>query len=137
MTDAEIELATVRLAGARTTLKQAEDSAKRGDWHICANRLYYACFYGASALFILDGIGTSKHKAVLTFLAKDYVKTGLLHTDHGTLMQNAFTVRCDADYAPEKPIPSDKLVQWLRDADQFLDDIEKLISLRTSRETNN
>jgi len=40
------------------------------------SRSYYAMFYAAKALLLLDGIEVSKHSAVIAAFGREYAKTG-------------------------------------------------------------
>jgi len=55
MTNEELDLVAYRLARAEETLKDAEILAAQKRWGSCVNRLYYACFYAASALLAQKG----------------------------------------------------------------------------------
>ena len=52
---------SLRLDNARQTLEDAKFIANNKLWKAAANRLYYACYYAASALMIRFGNGWKKN----------------------------------------------------------------------------
>ena len=52
-----------------------------GRYNIAANRLYYA----ASALLLSQGIATKSHSGLITQMHKNYIKTGILTVEEGSL----------------------------------------------------
>jgi len=58
------DLVHYRLGRAQETLEDARILARAGRWNARVNRLYYACFYGVSALLVCDGLSSSKHVGV-------------------------------------------------------------------------
>ncbi|MDX1940295.1 MAG: HEPN domain-containing protein [Saprospiraceae bacterium] len=50
------ELAAYRLQRAHEALEEANVMVSIQHWNTAANRLYYACFYAASAYLIYNGL---------------------------------------------------------------------------------
>ena len=73
-----------RLERARQTLGEA-DLLRTGDYfNATVNRLYYACYYAASALLLNRHIEANTHNGVKTQLSMHFVRTGLLDLEHST-----------------------------------------------------
>ena len=53
-----------------------------GQWNSAVNRLYYACFYVASALLLQQKIGAKSHAGVIAKFSENVVRTGKM--DAGT-----------------------------------------------------
>jgi len=58
-------LITLRLQRARETISEAKGNMQLGYWRIAANRLYYACYYAASALLIKNNLTAYTHAGVI------------------------------------------------------------------------
>jgi uncharacterized protein len=87
-----------RLERARHALASAEHLAVAGEWNDCVNRLYYACFYAASALLLARGLTASKHTGVRALFNRYVVRAGLLPIECGDLFNELFDWRQRADY---------------------------------------
>ncbi len=92
------ELVQLEIARASETLVEADAMASIGAWNTCVNRLYYACFYAASALLLRDGHTTAKHTGVRSLLNRAYVRAGVIEADLGDLYNRLFEQRTVADY---------------------------------------
>jgi uncharacterized protein (UPF0332 family) len=91
-------LVKYRIERAYDTLKEADYNAKGGLYNIAMNRLYYACYYAASAALISIGVSTQTHSAVRTMLALHFVKDGKLAKKHLTTLTLLFHNRQSSDY---------------------------------------
>lgn len=96
--DSRRALVRYRIERAKQTLKEAEYMRDGGYYNASINRLYYACYYAASALLISNGIETSSHSGVKTMLSLHFVKPGKLSLEHGATFGNLFDKRHNSDY---------------------------------------
>ena len=82
--DSESRAAIVkyRLERAYETLKEADYNTAGGYYNAAVNRLYYACYYAASALLLNCEIEANTHNGVKTQLSMHFVRTGHLSLDH-------------------------------------------------------
>lgn len=71
------KLIDYRIDRAYETLQEASLLAKEGHYNAAVNRLYYACFYAAQALFVANDISTTTHSGVKTMLGLHFVSRGL------------------------------------------------------------
>lgn len=69
-----------------------------GRYNIAANRLYYALYYAASALLLSKGITSKSHSGLITQMHLNYVKTGILTVEEGSLFKVLFDLRHEGDY---------------------------------------
>lgn len=76
MTEWSKDLVSYRRTRANETMEDARILANAGRWNACVNRLYYACFYGVSALLARHGLSSPKHTGVRSLFNRHYVKTG-------------------------------------------------------------
>ena len=86
-----VEAAQRAISGARYNLD--------GDYFgIAVNRAYYAFFYAASGLLLMQGIERSKHSGVLSEFNRLFVKTRIFPTTDGQIYAEAFERRNVVDY---------------------------------------
>lgn len=127
--DDETRMAMVeyRMERARQTLGEA-DLLRTGDYfNAVVNRLYYACYYAASALLLNHHIEANTHNGVKTQLSMHFVRTGLLDLEHSTTFGVLFDKRHSSDYGDFAYCDA-ALVDVLRPrAEAFIDALEVLI----------
>lgn len=70
---------------AHATLWEVEDMIATEHWNLAVQRMYYACFYMASALLLSAGLKAQTHNGVVGQLGLNYVSKGLLTKDEGRL----------------------------------------------------
>ena len=95
----EIEaVVAYRKEKAYNTLKEAEDMIDTKHWNLAFQRLYYACFYMASALLMSRGINARTHNGVVGQLGQNFVSKGFLTKDEGRLYSRLLQNRITGDY---------------------------------------
>jgi uncharacterized protein (UPF0332 family) len=117
----------IRLANAEQMLVDPADLLGGGSLRSAANRCYYAVFYAASALAMHDNQTSHKHRGVIAYFHKTYVKTGRLPKELGAVFQRAFDNRCEADYDDLIELQQDELADLLKEAGRLVAAIESLI----------
>lgn len=128
MTDEERKaIVAYRMENARRTLNEIADHSEKGYWNTAVNRMYYACFYAASALLVANKIVVKSHEGVRQMLGKHFVLTGELSMETGKFYTLIFNKRSSGDY--EDFINHDrKTVEELYPrALEFIDSIEMLL----------
>ncbi|WP_294614479.1 HEPN domain-containing protein [uncultured Bacteroides sp.] len=128
--DSESRAAIVnyRLERAYETLKEADYNTAGGYFNAAVNRLYYACYYAASALLLGSKIEANTHNGVKTQLSMHFVRTGHLSLDHGATFSLLFEKRQASDYS-DFAYCDLALVNTLRPrAEAFINAMEQLIN---------
>lgn len=74
--ESRAHLVNYRLEKSDIALKEADVLAQHEFFDNAVTRLYYACFYAAFSLLILNFIETGSHRGVKTMLSLHFVKTG-------------------------------------------------------------
>lgn len=92
------DLIKYRLQRASETLEEADYTAKGGYFNAAINRLYYCCYYAATALMLANGLSTGSHRGIKTMLGLHFVKTGKLDPKYGRIYQQLFENRQSGDY---------------------------------------
>ncbi|HHT21770.1 MAG TPA: HEPN domain-containing protein [Bacteroidales bacterium] len=120
-------LIAYRLERARKTLEEADYMRKGNFFNAAINRLYYACYYAATALLVAQNIEANTHSGVKAMLSYHFVRTELLNLEHGAIYSNLFDKRHSSDYDDFSYCDA-TLVDYLRPrAEDFISAIEKLI----------
>lgn len=94
------DLIEYRLEQADQALSDAEFLLEAQRFRAATNRLYYACFYSATAALLTKDLQFSKHSALVTFFDKTFIKTGILALEHSRTLHLAFNERQEDDYKP-------------------------------------
>ncbi len=83
---------------SRRFLRSAEILLLDGDPDGAASRAYYAMFHAAEALLLSKGHEFSKHRAVHSAFARDFVNTGLVPVALHRALLDSYEDRLVADY---------------------------------------
>ena len=116
-----------RLERARETLQEAHLTAGVEHWNACVNRLYYACFYAATALLLRNGLASSKHSGARALLNQHFVKTGIIEERLGAVYNELFDSRNEGDYRDLVRLPADRARPLLAPAEEFVQAVVHLI----------
>ncbi|MDI6884789.1 MAG: HEPN domain-containing protein [archaeon] len=93
---------------AKESLEAAKHLFKNGYTDFSASRSYYTMFYTAEALLLTKNLSFSKHKAVISALGKEFVKTGLIPPSLHRYISDAFDIRQAGDYGPIGSVSDEK-----------------------------
>ena len=121
------DLAAYRIERSKESLEEAEILAATEHWNTVANRLYYACFYIASAYLILNDFEASTHNGIKTGFNKALISSGKLDKPFGQLYNNLFNIRQDADYRDFKDIKMEKVKPLIEKVEELINRVELLI----------
>lgn len=92
------DLIAYRLQRAEETLIEADYNAQGEYYNAAVNRLYYACYYAASALMLTHNLDSSSHKGIKTMLGLHFIKSGIIDVKYGRIYQQLFENRQSGDY---------------------------------------
>ena len=124
-------VADYRLQKAKETFVEVPILLENKLWRSAANRLYYSCFYAASALLIKDGHQAHTHNGVITILSLHYIKESKIDKSWIKLYGNLFNLRQRGDYEDWIIIEEEDILPLLTPAEEFIAEIEKLINENT------
>ena len=124
---ADEEVIAYRLERARETLQESYLMAEAEHWNACVNRLYYACFYAATALLLQKGFARAKHTGVRALLNQHLVKTGVVEKPLGLLYNELFDSRNESDYRDLVRLGAERVQPLLPRAQEFIEAIEGLV----------
>jgi uncharacterized protein (UPF0332 family) len=133
MTAERRQIIAYRLERAHEALEEAKMLLNTGYANTCVNRLYYACFYVVSALLLIKGFSSSKHKGVRAFFHQYVVKTGLIDVESGQVYDKLFLNRQKGDYTDLVRFDEHDVTGWLDEAQQFVQTIEQVVQKELER----
>ena len=115
-------------------LKKANDSLRgarvlfnEGLNDFSASRSYYTMFYVAEALLLTKSLSFSKHKAVISFFGKEFVKSGAIPKQMHSYITDAFRYRQLGDYGISGSISRDKAKELMGHAEEFIKTINEFL----------
>ncbi|HJC99031.1 HEPN domain-containing protein [Bacteroides sp. An322] len=114
---------------AYVTLREAEDMIATEHWNLAMQRLYYACFYMASALLISAGIKAHTHNGVIGQLGLNYVSKGHLTKEEGRLYSRLLQNRITGDYNDFFDFESEDVLPLIKPVKNLLAHLDDLIKL--------
>jgi len=123
-----IEVVKYRLEKAYGTFAEIPVLMENKFYRNAANRLYYACYYAATALLINGGYETHSHKGVIILLGLHYFKENKIEKSFGKVYDKLFKMRLTGDYEDLVYINDEDILPLLEPAKQFINTIEKFIN---------
>jgi len=113
--------------------QQSLESAKReiqaGSYSFAINRLYYAAFYGVTAVLLDRELAFTRHSGVRAAFQREVIKPGLLRTEWGKLYDQLFEDRQEADYIPLTSFDEEYVKSQLDRTVRFLEELRTLVSV--------
>lgn len=92
------DIVAYRLGNAKNTLAEVKIHIENGFYNTAVNRMYYACFYAASALLIANEIQVKSHEGVRQQLGLHFVLTGKISKELGQFYSLLYSKRTAGDY---------------------------------------
>lgn len=116
-----------RIEQAKNTRDDAEFLIQHDKLTIAVNRIYYAMFYMLSALALKHGFSTSKHKQLIGWFNKHFVKDGTIEPKYAKIVSDAFEKRSDSDYGMLVNFTRDEVQEMFTELNDFIATIEQLL----------
>ncbi len=121
------ELAKHRLEQAKTDLEESQILYNSKLYKGANNRAYYAIFHSIKAILSLEPIDFKRHKDVLAYFNKNYVKTEKFPKRLGHRISEASKIRDDSDYDDEFVADKQKTLEQINVAKEMIELVEKYI----------
>ena len=125
--EAQKTLVKLWMQKAEESLDSADLELSAGHANFAVNRLYYACFYAATALLLRDGKQFARHSAVKSEFGRTYIKPGLVDAKWNKFYQKLFDDRQEGDYIPTTKFDVSEVSACVQQAREFIDLIRCLI----------
>jgi uncharacterized protein (UPF0332 family) len=116
-----------RLQQARDTIEVADILLAKEKYPAAINRIYYGMFYALLALTVKYDFESSKHKQLIGWFNKEFLRTGKVETNFGKILMKAYESRTTGDYDTFVEFEKNDVIQLFEEMKQFIDRIEKLI----------
>ena len=120
-------IVSLRINNAIETLEDAKIIARNKLWKAAANRLYYSCYYAASALLVKYGFEAKTHKGVIRLLGMNFISKNLISNELGDTYYKLFSLRQKGDYDDWIVINASDLIPLVEPAEKFIRNIKNLI----------
>ena len=104
------DIIKLKIAKAMNSLSAAEKMLEYNFTSATLNRLYYACFYAATALLFSKDIFTKTHSGFKQMLGLHFISTGILSRDLRKFYAIIFDTRISSDY-DDFAMADDKMVK--------------------------
>ncbi len=127
-----IEFAKYRLEKAKDTLKSAKLLYDNHDLVGANNRAYYSIFYAIRSVLALERIDFKRHKDVIAYFNKNYIKTEIFPRKMGSKITQAQTIREDSDYDDEYSPSDEKTVQQIDTANELIQMVENFLNTKAN-----
>lgn len=121
-------LVQYRLKRAVDSLEEAQYMAKGGYYNAAINRLYYACYYAAAALFLKNDIPAQTHHGVRSMLGLHFTSKGKLSSESNRTFSTLFEKRHSSDYDDFVYCDHDMVNELYPKAVAFIKEINVLLS---------
>ena len=117
-----------RMDNAYGTLNEIRTHIENGFYNTAVNRMYYACYYAASALLVANKVVTKSHEGVKQMFSFHFVKTGKVSEEYGKFYSRLFEKRTKGDY--EDLFDNDLAVceEYFPKTEDFVEAIGQLVS---------
>ena len=125
------DILTIRLRRSKKSLLEAKAMIENGFNNAALNHLYYACFYGATALLLKKDILTKTHAGVKQMLGLHYISTEVISQEMGEFYSELLQRRQNADYddLAETEIETKLVKEYTILANQFVETVQKILEL--------
>ena len=121
----------LRLNNAKQTLEDVKVIVDNELWKAAANRLYYACFYAASALMIKFDFEAKTHAGIIRLLGLNFTSKNLISNELNDVYYKLFTLRQKSDYDDWIVVKASDIEPLIEPAKRFIAEIEKLININS------
>lgn len=125
-----IEFAKYRLEKAKESLISAKLLYDNHDLIGTNNRAYYSIFYAIRAVLALERVDFKKHKDVIAYFNKNYVKTEIFPRKIGSKIAQNQTVRERSDYDDQYVPSNEKTEAQIETAKELIKLVEEYINNR-------
>jgi len=125
-----IDLVKHRLNQAKENLEEAKILYNANKFKGANNRAYYSIFHSIRSILALEPIDFKKHKDVVGYYNKNYIKTEIFPKNMGRKIADATSIREDSDYDDEFVVKKEITESQIQTAEEFINIAEKYIETK-------
>ena len=122
-----LDIAKYKLEQAKDDLESAELLLNAGKYKAANNRAYYSAFHAVNAVLSLEPIAFKKHKDVLAYFNKTYVRTEIFPREIGRKISKLEVIRHKSDYDSFYLASKEDAVEQVTVAKEVVTLVEKYI----------
>lgn len=122
------EFITYRISKADEVYDAAVILYNAGQWNSAVNRLYYACFYVASALLLKRGVGAKSHGGVIAKFSECVVRTGEITADEYRVYSKLLNWRTKGDYNDMFDFTKEDVDSIMQPTRHFINKVKELLN---------
>lgn len=120
-------LINYRIDQAKESVKEVEILIKNDLLKVAVNRIYYGMFYIILALAIKYDFKTSKHRQLIGWFNKSFIKTKRIDKKYGEIINDAFESRSEVDYGIFIKIKTNDVERMYSEMKEFINEIIKFL----------
>ena len=121
------DLIAYRIEQAENTIQEIPLLIENKLYKTAVNRIYYGMFYGLLALALKHNFKTSKHRQLIGWFNKQFIKTGIIDTKYGKIINAAFENRSDSDYGLFVEFTDVEVQEMYKEMQEFINESKKHI----------
>ena len=118
-----------RLEKAQEVYQAALILYEAEQWNSVINRLYYACFYSASAMLLYKNISAKSHSGVIGQFSEHIVRTGIISIEDFRVYAKLLNWRTKGDYNDLYDFTKEDVGTMMKPTKCFIDKVAKDIEL--------
>jgi uncharacterized protein (UPF0332 family) len=116
-----------RIETSLAAIEESESHLNNGYLNTAMNRIYYAGFYIVSALAAIDNFPTSKHKQLIGYFNKEYIKSGIMDPETGKILRKSYERRQAADYHDYVYLTKSQIEEYKTAMTEFIKSVQEII----------
>ena len=95
--------------------------------HLAINRIYYGTYYILSALALRHKFSTKKHKELIGWFNKKFIKNDIVEKKISKIIRLSFELRSEADYDVTASFSKEEVETYFIDMKEVIASIKKLL----------
>lgn len=116
-----------KLQRADDALKGAQVLLNESLWLDALSKIYYAAFYGVSALLMNMKLNPKSHSGAKSLFHKEFVLTGIIDKKFGSLYDTLLAKRFEADYEAFAMIDETEVPGYLESVKTFIQKVKLMV----------
>ena len=112
---------------SQEAIEQVKFLIENNQLSLAMNRIYYGIYYMLSALAIKSQFRTSKHKQLIGWFNKTYVKEKIIDKKYSQVIRKAFENRMEGDYNVFSQFSTEEVELAFKEMKEVISKIHKLI----------
>ena len=116
-----------RFKRSQESFEEALIMIQNSKWNTAVSRLYYSCYYAATALLLKHDIETRSHSGVRTKFSDTFIRTGKIDVKFGRLLSHLADYRQKGDYGDLYDYDDNIVLPLVDQVKEFISEVQILI----------